>query len=387
MLEELRSQASPQPPQPQGAVLLMRSQASPQPPQPQGAVLLMRSQASPQPPQPQVHSVPAEEVEQEPEPQRQPQMPQLTIIDDEDVANLDPHDLEYTGTISSALPSTKNIVAIFQEERDKLSDKFQVEVQRDSSCLHEQLSVVSLERKGALDERDALVSQLYKEIEETKRLEKESVQKLYTLPSTTKDISKTLSTLHAQGIAIQTQLTPLGVNIQTHLTPSGVTIQTQLTPSGVTIQTQLTPSGVTTQTHLTPSGVTIQTQLTPSGVTIQTQLTPSGVTIQTQLIPSGVTIQTQLTPSGVTIQTHLTSSGVTTQTHLTPSGVTIQTHLTSSQVALRFNKFNCRLKPYQLTCCAMVIRHSCCASQDWLFTGVGMVINKFNILHRAEFYL
>ena len=33
--------------------------------------------------------------------------------------------------------------------------------------------MVSLERKGALDERDALVSQLYKEIEETKRLEKE----------------------------------------------------------------------------------------------------------------------------------------------------------------------------------------------------------------------
>ena len=32
---------------------------------------------------------------------------------------------------------------------------------------------MSLERKGALDKRDALVSQLYKEIEETKRLEKE----------------------------------------------------------------------------------------------------------------------------------------------------------------------------------------------------------------------
>eukprot|EP00731_Ephydatia_muelleri_P005642 Em0002g1818a len=102
---------------------------------------------------------------------------------------------------------SENVVAILQEERDKLSDKvtkleakasaqlkdegvgqhadiksddlllaLQAElkkVQRDSSCLQEQLSVVSLERKGALDERDALVSQLYKEKEETKRLEKE----------------------------------------------------------------------------------------------------------------------------------------------------------------------------------------------------------------------
>ncbi|KAL5505629.1 hypothetical protein EMCRGX_G007093 [Ephydatia muelleri] len=80
------------------------------------------------------------------------------------------------------------MVAILQEERDKLSDKVRrgeggeldskwscllKKVQRNSLCLHEQLSVVSLERKGASDKRDALVSQLYQEIEETKRLEKE----------------------------------------------------------------------------------------------------------------------------------------------------------------------------------------------------------------------
>ena len=43
----------------------------------------------------------------------------------------------------------------------------------DCASLQEQLTVVSLERKGVLDERDTLVSQLYKEREENRRLERE----------------------------------------------------------------------------------------------------------------------------------------------------------------------------------------------------------------------
>lgn len=106
----------------------------------------------------------------------------------------------------SQVERSENVISILQEERDQLMDKvtkleaqqhstkgtqkttsidiksddivlaLETELQtakRDNSCLQEQLTVVQLERKGALDERDALVSQLYKEKEENKRLEKE----------------------------------------------------------------------------------------------------------------------------------------------------------------------------------------------------------------------